>query len=921
MKKLRGFYILMVLALLIVYIPMSANSAEESALAEQLWTNEASILSKLGFLKPLSGEELEPDEKITREKFIAVLMSIMNVESLPETRRFSDVDYSGQYASYIEAAATMGIIKGYTMTEFAPEEPVTYGQAVKMIVGALGFSELAEEKGGFPVGYLNVGATKRVTLSGVGYNDDITLEQAVKMLYSSLSAEISSISLVSDDRIIKGTAKDETMLSMYHDIYKGRGKVTATQWSGLTSKSGAGSGRIEIDKVSYLLANEIDNYILGNYVDFYYEDKDNVKSVILTIKRNYEDIVLTADSISGYENNILSYETPSKKIVNIKLDAGKDIVYNGKFMGSYNENTFKTTAGTITVSDTRGNGYDLVTIMEYKNFVVSSVSLSENIIYDKYAKSLKVSNEPQSYFSLVKKGEQMDISELAEWDVISAIVSEDGEFVDAFYIRERVSGKVTEYSTDEKGNITLGINENYYKLNRAYPIFAEPIEVGDSGIFYIDIEGNIAGAKIDKAASVIYGYIMGITASKTADRMVKVQVFNSDGVLKEYNLANKIKVNNTPGVIVNADDIGTVGFANTILGRELYSDRKRVVQAEFQNQLIRYTLNGNGDISFIETALAPESMVSGLDKDVFILNHYRDSYSIPTDTRTSIRYKAPGRAFRDLFTIGNSTVVMCVPSTEGTADFKPEDVCLADSSTFDGDVFYAVEPYQIGHGGSPKVIIAYMTAEQYMPSSPIAIPRNTVEIMVDRVVKCVDDEGDIVERVYGYSGKTYTGEIFSVQDNFFVKNDSTNKKVPIERGDIIRVAFNKKLKATIMSVDFDIASYKTLFGDRTVNDNYYNIFGKLFAKENMNIRVIAKSGGIYDPTVFSTLKTYCTLSNTVFYKYNEESDKVSSVTIDDATSYVNCQDIDMTSYVYVFADGSSIRTVAFYEFKDNSIIR
>ena len=69
---------------------------------------------------------------------------------------------TGQQA-YINVAVDVGVINGYPDGTFLPENQVTFAEAIKMIVAALGYTPKAEAMGGYPGGYLAVAAEEEIT--------------------------------------------------------------------------------------------------------------------------------------------------------------------------------------------------------------------------------------------------------------------------------------------------------------------------------------------------------------------------------------------------------------------------------------------------------------------------------------------------------------------------------------------------------------------------------------------------------------------------------------------------------------------------------------------------------------------------------------------------------------------------------------
>ncbi len=77
-----------------------------------------------------------PTNSVTRAEIVKILSAAfdLNSNSSDNLASFSDVDSSKWYAPYIASAMQAGIIKGYEDNTFRPNNPVTYGELVTMIL-------------------------------------------------------------------------------------------------------------------------------------------------------------------------------------------------------------------------------------------------------------------------------------------------------------------------------------------------------------------------------------------------------------------------------------------------------------------------------------------------------------------------------------------------------------------------------------------------------------------------------------------------------------------------------------------------------------------------------------------------------------------------------------------------------------------
>ena len=212
----------------------------------------AQAVQELSALDVISGFEdgtFKPDELVTRAQ-----ISKMIVDALAEGKeaaassvssKFSDVNAAGEgghwATGYINQGTTDGWISGYSDTEFGPDDNVTYVQAQKMLVAALGYDIYATAKGGWPAGYKLYASSLDITKGVQGVTSDdqqLTRAQVAQMIDNAMGAPLCVI----DDWKIEwngtktpvldvkdGEGKDyQTLFTKYHDAYKVYGRVTAT---------------------------------------------------------------------------------------------------------------------------------------------------------------------------------------------------------------------------------------------------------------------------------------------------------------------------------------------------------------------------------------------------------------------------------------------------------------------------------------------------------------------------------------------------------------------------------------------------------------------------------------------------------------------------------------------------------------------
>lgn len=114
-------------------------------------------VSELGIMVGDNQGNFNPNKTVTRAEMATIICRMLGeTENLPSSTAFTDVPTGHWANAYVGKAAELGIVNGYGGGKFGPSDPVTYEQAVTMIVRAIGDGEVATEHGGYPTGFLAV---------------------------------------------------------------------------------------------------------------------------------------------------------------------------------------------------------------------------------------------------------------------------------------------------------------------------------------------------------------------------------------------------------------------------------------------------------------------------------------------------------------------------------------------------------------------------------------------------------------------------------------------------------------------------------------------------------------------------------------------------------------------------------------------
>lgn len=124
-------------------------------------------VSDLGIMVGDDQGNFNPYKTVTRAEMATIICRMLDeTENLPSSTAFTDVPVGHWANAYVGKAAELGIVSGYGGGKFGPSDPVTYEQAVTMVIRAIGEGDAAVEYGGYPDGFLAV-AKENSLLDGI----------------------------------------------------------------------------------------------------------------------------------------------------------------------------------------------------------------------------------------------------------------------------------------------------------------------------------------------------------------------------------------------------------------------------------------------------------------------------------------------------------------------------------------------------------------------------------------------------------------------------------------------------------------------------------------------------------------------------------------------------------------------------------
>lgn len=130
----------------------------------------ATAIENISDLKIMVGDtqgNFNPNQIVSRAEMATIVCRVLGqTENLSKSNVFTDVPMEHWANANIAKASELGIVGGYGGGKFGPSDPVTYEQAITMIVRAIGEDDKANFHGGYPNGYIRV-ADESNLLNGI----------------------------------------------------------------------------------------------------------------------------------------------------------------------------------------------------------------------------------------------------------------------------------------------------------------------------------------------------------------------------------------------------------------------------------------------------------------------------------------------------------------------------------------------------------------------------------------------------------------------------------------------------------------------------------------------------------------------------------------------------------------------------------
>ena len=551
----------------------------------------AQAVQELSALDVISGYDdgtFGPDKLVTRAEITKMIVDALaersSAEASTESTKFADVSADHWAKGYINQGVANGFIAGMSDTEFDPDANVTYVQAQKMLVSAIGYETYAQAQGGWPTGYKTYAASLDITkgISGITDSTELTRAQVAQMIDNAMDAPLCVIASWKTEwngsktpnlevRDGKEGRAYETLFTEKHDAYKVYGRVTET------SKAGS----VDTDKVTfqvekadnfddeevkadspvsedmYIGDSKADNY-LRTYSQALIQKNDDDEFTILSIAAAAANKSVTVASEDFDENKSTDealYFFPAgttKGSTKYQLDTtnGVTIYINGvessKSIAELRDYLDKNETASVTLQKETETGststsakYNTIMVSSYVTAIVDEVIDKTNetsVNFDTYSSGIQAKmtvnkDDDNHTYSFKLDGKDIEAKDLQQNDVLNISYDTTGSFrgssfYDVIVTRNVVDGVKCTSINDSKGEYTIGGTK--YKAAEGMDI---DVETSTEYSLYLDHFGRIAKAD-ENSVSKNYGVLKNIYKKAGGDYMA--QIITKKGTEEEY---------------------------------------------------------------------------------------------------------------------------------------------------------------------------------------------------------------------------------------------------------------------------------------------------------------------------------------------------------------------------------------------------
>ncbi len=797
----------------------------------------------------LISEETAADTPLTRIELAEIFYNIIFPTQNIQSTYWGEADYPDVPAEkkhIVSAVYGMGVMRGYSDTVFAPNDVVTYNQAVKAMVSFLGYDLQAQNMGGYPAGYLTQASRLQILQGGnIPGDTKATYGGICTMLKKALDCDVAiwnhtSVDGTATQQILKGT----DYLSYYRGVKRTRGIITGNYLTDIEGGEKTIYFGIYINGYHMEVADKARGIQekLGYDVRVYYTVEGDKATAVY-----YEDginnvLEIKARDIASVSQGSISYYDGNSS-VKAEFNLKAPLIYNGTFESSYtlqDLNPFEARGldGKIKLIDNSGDGvYDTVTVTAFETIVVEDVR--KNKIYARHSHGTKVVDlttyKERNINIRNVTGEPLEISGIRKGHILSLCYDLGGNIKEIIATKDTVTGVIEEvmYAGSKISQITvsgmkLDVSGAYIIVDSAGK-FASGKGVGSTAEIFFDAIGLVTLIDLENNYTDGFkaGYLVDAGTEGTLVQKGLCMIFEADGKMTTFDLAERVVLN------------GTITESATVL--EKFKEGSS--NDRYKRQFILYKTDLDGKVV---TAVEMPKHISNLDEA------FDGIYQYPEE---AFYYRGGHSSFNGLYLATSTTITFSVPGEENRD--KYDRYAVVELPTGESGLIGTTEamvPMQLYGTEKEGLNVAYAVMSDDLVSSGVNDKRPF--FVVSKVVTAIDDDGEEGLKIEGIfvEGASILTRSFFIDEKLFINGDTITGKRPFldqnetmpSPGDVFRIpSFSSTGKITKMDTaefyqvyDYDDKTFVGTNGAKhhDVGDGHHE-YGTVVKKVGSSVRI------------------------------------------------------------------------------------
>ena len=763
-------------------------------------------LKNLGLVSGYSRYEYRPYNDITRAEFCTLVTSILNLDTTmsdSQPRMFYDIDRDYWGAGAIYALYNLGIVNGDENRNFNPEDNITYDEASKILVSALGYTIMAESDGGYPSGF-NLYAQRLGLYDGI---DDVTGDrnlnrgEAALMFSNSLDVEIVYQTQFGSDA---GYTNDgSTILNKFHNIYVEEGIVTDVGYMSIYSEGNTSGNTFSINNNIYRFGDYDMSDFLGLNAEVYVKRDGSSAAALYAYAEPEQTFEISYNDYLRLEDNRVYYDEDGYERY-ASVTAETRILYNGKYMsrvGVTDELEFSSGFLKLINNDESG-AVDIISISDYATYFVSSGSEISGVVSDRYLGGVSIGTQEADSVRLYEDGREIEFTddyELNPNQVVQVLKSADGSIITIYVITDQAYGDI-EFANAEENIYRIGGTE--YKLSEYFINTGQTLEdINEPVTVYLDINGNIVAASASSTYER-YGYVQSVGTDSAFGYEISLRIIDQDGASITATADSRTALN------------GSTRNLNAI--------------ANLNQMLIKFTLRDDSTLGQISTYTDNYGNVG--------LNDFSCNYS-----SESIKYRGGFNTFASVYQLTAATKIFVVPSSN--TDFDNYRVVGLDYLI--SDYSYNVRLFDVSSDYKVSAAVVYADGSDVrnvMSTDGVAVVQNSGVY--------INSDGERYLGVTAYVGGTLTEIAFKTDGatdstgswlNGYTARNTANGNNPFSPGEVFQYYLDSgECSSFRMFITKDMIDSESFY-ERNIGDygalseesyfsELYTAFGKVMDK-------------------------------------------------------------------------------------------